>query len=59
MAHYICTGGCGGESDSPGVCEAEDCSKHGQPLEPCECEDGLHEGMAEMPGEEKATEEPE
>ncbi|MBI4079618.1 hypothetical protein HY414_00075 [Candidatus Kaiserbacteria bacterium] len=40
--HYICTGGCEGVSDKPGVCQAEDCPKHGQPLDECNCEDGRH-----------------
>jgi hypothetical protein len=43
MAHYVCTGGCGGESDKPGVCQAEDCPKEGQPLVECNCEDGIHD----------------
>ena len=42
MSHYVCTGECGGESDKPGVCQAEDCSKKGQPLVECDCEDGEH-----------------
>ncbi len=41
--HYVCTGGCGGEADRPGTCQAEDCSKEGQPMVPCACEDGLHD----------------
>ncbi len=47
MAHYICTGGCKGVSDTPGVCNAEDCVKHGEPLQECSCTDGKHEGMQE------------
>lgn len=43
MAHYICTGGCGGEKSSPGVCETEDCAKKGQPMSECHCSDGSHE----------------
>jgi len=42
MKHYICTGGCKGVSDKPGVCQAEDCPKRGQPLDECDCEDGRH-----------------
>ncbi|MDR3642507.1 MAG: hypothetical protein P4L74_02655 [Candidatus Doudnabacteria bacterium] len=42
MTHYVCTGGCGGVSDTPGVCNAESCSLHGQPLKECNCTDGLH-----------------
>lgn len=43
MTHYICTGGCDGQSSNPGVCQAEDCKKEGEPLIPCVCEDDLHE----------------
>lgn len=42
MKHYICTGECGGVSDNPGTCQAEDCSKHGEPLVACNCNDGEH-----------------
>mgnify|MGYP001602916131 FL=1 len=40
--HYICTGGCGGVSETPGVCQAKDCPDHGQPLKDCGCADGKH-----------------
>lgn len=40
--HYICTGGCRGESETPGVCQTEECPKHGQPLTECDCTDGHH-----------------
>jgi len=43
MSHYICTGGCQGVSEAQGTCQAEDCNNWGEPLEPCECEDGSHE----------------
>jgi len=43
MQHYVCTGGCDGESSEPGVCQAEMCSKEGKPLTSCSCEDGLHD----------------
>ena len=39
----MCTGECRGVSDKPGTCQAETCSKHGQPLEKCGCTDGKHE----------------
>lgn len=42
MKHYICTGDCGGVSEKPGVCQAQTCPKHGQPLSECECSDGKH-----------------
>jgi len=35
MTHYICTGTCKGVSDTSGTCQAEDCVKHGEALEPC------------------------
>ena len=57
--HYVCTGGCGGESDKPGVCQASGCRKEGQPLTPCECEDGTHESVLKDKGdagEEKESE---
>lgn len=43
MTHYICTGGCGGVSDNPGVCNAKSCMKHDLPLTVCHCTDGKHE----------------
>ncbi|MDP2593298.1 MAG: hypothetical protein Q8P52_01455 [bacterium] len=42
MHHFICTGECGGESPVPGLCQAETCSKHGESLVECSCDDGLH-----------------
>ena len=45
--HYICTGGCHGESDKPGVCQTSGCTKEGQPFTPCECEDGTHKDAFE------------
>ena len=47
MTHYICTGGCEGESSTPGVCQADDCKKVGEELTPCSCEDGGHEETEE------------
>ena len=47
MKHYICTGGCKGVSDKPGVCQAEGCPKHGQPLTECNCTDGKHRELEE------------
>lgn len=41
--HYICTGGCKGVSEHPGVCQDPTCEKHGKPLEECRCEDGYHD----------------
>ncbi|MBI4114721.1 MAG: hypothetical protein HY445_02665 [Candidatus Niyogibacteria bacterium] len=42
MEHFICTGGCGGVSGTPGVCQAESCPLHGLDLKPCGCTDGEH-----------------
>ena len=42
MIHYICTGGCKGESEKSGVCQAEGCPKQGRPLTDCACQDGKH-----------------
>ncbi len=47
MEHYICIGGCRGVSEVPGVCQADECQKHGHPLEVCECTDGKHGGVFE------------
>lgn len=57
MTHYVCTGGCGGESDEPGVCEAEFCKKEGQLLTPCECTDGSHANAGEKKSEEDSDSE--
>ena len=46
--HFICAGGCGGVSEHPGVCGEPDCPQHGEPLEPCDCEDDRHYGAFEM-----------
>ncbi|MEK7574642.1 MAG: hypothetical protein AAB511_00215 [Patescibacteria group bacterium] len=51
MAHFACTGSCGGESNNEGVCEAEFCSKESQPLVPCNCEDGMHKDAGEKTAE--------
>ena len=42
--HYICTGGCKGMSDHPGVCNTEGCPLKGDELTPCDCTDGGHFG---------------
>ncbi len=53
MKHYICTGGCEGVSEKSGVCNAEDCEKHHEPLEECACLDGKHHGAFEVVLEEE------
>jgi hypothetical protein len=53
MKHYICMGGCEGESSNPGVCESEGCKKEGEPLNECNCVDGAHaDATKEEEGEE-------
>jgi hypothetical protein len=47
MKHFICTGGCDGESSTPGVCQAEGCENEGAPLVPCDCGNGLHREVEE------------
>lgn len=54
MTHYVCTGDCEGESSNPGLCQGEGCTKEGEPLVECNCEDGLHE---EAEGEKDVPEE--
>ena len=56
MKHYVCTGNCGGESDKPKFCTAENCSKEGQPFVECDCEDGLHEEAKNSDEDEKSDE---
>ena len=53
--HYICTGECGGVADKQGTCQATDCSKHGQPLQECHCEDGMHRQAKEWEGSDSAA----
>ena len=45
MKHFICTGGCGGISDKPGICQAPVCVKKGHPLIECDCTDDKHGGL--------------
>ena len=42
MQHYVCTGDCGGEAEKSKVCDSDSCSKEGQSLTQCGCDDGLH-----------------
>lgn len=46
MKHYTCTE-CRGESDTPGVCQDQECLRKGQELVACECGDGQHGGENE------------
>lgn len=46
MEKYVCYGDCGGESDTPGVCQTDGCSDFGKTLhvvkdEDADTEDGL------------------
>lgn len=34
---YVCVGECGGAADKPGACETDGCSKKGDPLVRCMC----------------------
>ena len=47
MIHYVCRGSCGGDWPKPGLCDAAFCSKEGQPLVECNCEDGMHQSVVE------------
>src|SRR5581483_5839149 len=40
--HYVCAGECRSVSENPGICPVKSCSKHGEPLVSCTCEDGKH-----------------
>jgi hypothetical protein len=37
MSHFVCTGECGGVSESPKSCEGENCTKKGNPMVECNC----------------------
>lgn len=52
MTHFICIGTCGGVAEKPGTCQAENCPKHGEELEQCDCQDGTHDGRMEEEAEE-------
>ena len=56
MTHYICTGGCKGIADNPGVCQAQDCSKNNQSLKECNCTDNKHGGAFEEENDVSQTE---
>lgn len=56
MFHYICTGGCQGVSEKPGVCQTEDCPMNGHTLQECDCVDGKHHGAFEEEPEEDEKE---
>lgn len=40
-------------SEDPGVCQAESCPKHNQPLEECNCGDDKHYGAFKVTEEQK------
>ena len=42
MNHFVCKGGCKGESEEAGMCEADGCANQWEMLEKCDCEDGKH-----------------
>ena len=58
MAHYVCTGGCGGVSETPGTCQTEGCPKHEHPLAECNCGDGQHAEVMAKAVEETAEQPP-
>lgn len=45
MSHYICTGGCHGESDESGSCQTQGCDLYQEELQECDCADGKHHGL--------------
>jgi len=40
--HYVCTGGCGTVSQTPGKCLVHGCPRHRNPLTKCHCRNGKH-----------------
>lgn len=44
MEHYICLGGCRGESEEPGACQDINCQHHEKSLSSCDCDNGHHDG---------------
>ena len=52
MKHYVCTGGCGGVSSTPGVCQAKDCPLYAHALKECHCKDGKHSEVLDQEGPE-------
>ena len=52
--HYVCTGGCKGVSDSPNLCQAETCPKHGTPMAACTCDDDKHDDVMKEVSEESS-----
>lgn len=45
--HFYCQGSCGGVSETPGLCQAEDCQKEGEELTSCSCESETHKTNTE------------
>jgi len=56
MSHYVCTGGCGGVSETSGVCQDNACPLHNHELAECNCSDGKHEEALKKVHEEKEEE---
>jgi len=40
--HYVCTGGCGFVSETPGKCSSLSCRRYRNPLTLCRCHNGKH-----------------
>jgi len=57
MPHYVCTGGCGAVSDTPGTCQANGCPLYQHPFVECNCTDGNHEEVLKAAGKEEKKEE--
>ena len=49
MTHYVCTGGCGGMSETPSTCDTTSCVKYHQPMTVCHCADGAHQEAYQNP----------
>lgn len=43
MKHFICKGGCGGESKEQGVCGDKDCRDFEKSMHECDCTDSQHD----------------
>ena len=43
--HYVCSGGCGFVSNTPGKCYTPGCYRFRNPLTECQCKDGMHQDV--------------
>lgn len=51
MTHYICKGGCKGESEGPVACGGKSCRDYQKPMLECECEDRKQHEQQTQDGE--------